>query len=357
MSVSRLLALHLESVIGVTALALVAGCSPELDDSACLTVAIDAECPDAADARDQLVGTETCESPVRRVTATGEFIEKRDAYEWDTGLNGGVSTDLIQCCYEARYRELAGQSCMIGRPLMQAGRPVVAASRTGHGWTEQPSPRLEGLSPEALAALAQLWTEIGLYEHASIASFSKVALELMALGAPADLVDRVHSAARDEVRHARLSLALASAYAGSAVEPGPLAVGSMSGTVDLAEFAAATVREGCVGETLAVVIAAEQLAAATDPAVRSVLEAIVRDESVHAELAWATVRWALSVGGSDVRQAVARAFAEAATPELPAIAAVDGAVGHGLVSAQRIERAVALAVQRVVAPAAAELLT
>src|SRR5436190_13763000 len=71
------------------------------------------------------------------------------------------------------------------------------------------------------------------------------------------------------------------------------------------------VREGCIGETVAALEAREALARASDPAVRAVLARIARDEARHAELAWRTVAWALSIGDERVRAAVAAAFRDA----------------------------------------------
>ena len=56
------------------------------------------------------------------------------------------------------------------------------------------------------------------------------------------------------------------AYAGEEVAPGPFPLGGeVHVAASLAELAASTVKEGCVGETVAAVVAAEQLARATDP--------------------------------------------------------------------------------------------
>ena len=51
--------------------------------------------------------------------------------------------------------------------------------------------------------------------------------------------------------------------------------------------------------------ATEQARAATDPALRAILERIARDEAEHAELAWRFVHWALRVGRQPVRVALA----------------------------------------------------
>ena len=55
------------------------------------------------------------------------------------------------------------------------------------------------------AALASHFLSVGLSEHASIASFSRVVLELMQFGAPAELLDRTLVAAQDEIRHAQMA--------------------------------------------------------------------------------------------------------------------------------------------------------
>ena len=137
----------------------------------------------------------------------------------------------------------------------------------------------------------------------------------------------------DEVRHATLSFALASAYAGHPVGPGRLPVGDATLGASLAEIAAATVREGCVNETFASLVAREAADLATEPAVRAALDGIAADEARHAELAWRFVAWALSEGGDDVHAAVARAFDEAcAVPSVVGDASDPTLAAHGQLS-------------------------
>jgi hypothetical protein len=91
--------------------------------------------------------------------------------------------------------------------------------------------------------------------------------------------------------------------------PGRLEIqGALQSATKLAQIAAATVEEGCVGETVAVLLATAQRENATDPAVRRVLERVIRDEQRHAELAWKFVRWALLQGEPGVEAAVRAAF-------------------------------------------------
>ena len=49
------------------------------------------------------------------------------------------------------------------------------------------------------ASKAQAWRLSGLAEHSSVAAFARAALELMAVGAPAELGADAHQAAIDEV--------------------------------------------------------------------------------------------------------------------------------------------------------------
>jgi hypothetical protein len=226
-----------------------------------------------------------------------------------------------QCCYPV---SLSGNCAIAGRPFLVEARAVTAEVRRGGGassWAAAPQlPDVSELSPSDRAALATAWLDDARMEHASVASFARFSMDLLAVGAPADLVAAAHEAALDEIRHARLCFALAGAYAGEALAPAAFPFGGpITPATDLASMAAAAVREGCIGETLAALQAAEQLAHATDPAVRAALTTIAEDEAAHAELAWRAVTWALAQGGEPVRCAVAAAFAE--LPRIVAAAA------------------------------------
>jgi hypothetical protein len=346
---------HLRVLLGasIATIALGAGCREEatsciwLDDP-------EAECPTQDQATEQLKGQETCTTPmtvVRKATSEAERHESSG----DTGWGG------VQCCYEVVGRSKPGTSCAIGRPLMHARRPVVApvlARRSS--WTDADRPAVAGLDPATREALAAQWTAEAQAEHASVAAFARFALELMAHGAPPELLLGVHGAAADEVRHARAAFALATAYAGAPVAPGPLAVPPRA-VPDLATLAAESAREAAVGETLATLVAAERLAAATDPAVRAALTRVVADEARHAALGWAVLRWAVASGGAPVRAAVAEALADLdaavdAMADFQPASPPPDAVAHGVLSRARIHRALRSAAPRVLGPAIADLL-
>jgi hypothetical protein len=263
------------------------------------------------------------------------------------------------CCFVATVSQ-----CDIGRPFVVTGASITArVDGPASDWLDESiAPDVSGLDAAVRAALADRWAEDAALEHASIASFARFAMDLLAMGAPAALVEAAHRAALDEVRHARISFALASAYRGAPVAPSVFPFGGkVTLAPDLAALAAATAIEGCVGETLSAIIASEQLAAATDPAVRRALAAIAEDEARHAELAWRTVAWAVETGGDEVRAAVEAAF-EAATARLPSPPRCDPSLpaaalrAHGRIDGDAIRLACARAWDEVVLPCARALL-
>ena len=146
--------------------------------------------------------------------------------------------------------------------------------------------------------LAEAWLNDALMEHASIASFAKFTLDLLAIGAPAELVHDAQQASIDEVHHARLCFALASRFAGRSLGPGSLPTATQSsqgssGPHQLGDIVRAAFREGCVGETIAALVASEQRDGCTDQQAVDALSIIARDEAQHAALAWRFIAWAL----------------------------------------------------------------
>jgi photosystem II stability/assembly factor-like uncharacterized protein len=240
-----------------------------------------------------------------------------------------------------------------GRPFVVDDEARTAAACERDDWCD--AVQVAALPAATRARLAAAWTRDGLYEHASVASFARFVLQLLAASAPPELVLAGQAALADEVRHARACFGLASAYAGAPVGPGPLAIdGALAGPADLAALAGATAVEGCVNETIAALVATTAAGLATDPAVRSRLATIAADERRHAALAWRTVAWALARGGAEVRAAVARAFAR--EPEVDADAGEDGLADHGRLSRRARVAVTRVAWRDIVAPHAAALL-
>lgn len=204
-------------------------------------------------------------------------------YFWGDPIEVG---DL--CCYNT------GLQCPGGRPFRIDGELRVAQVTARGDWLDAAGVACtDAVGSTTRAALSRAWLEDAKMEHASVAAFARLTLDLMALGAPAELIVASQTASLDEVRHARACFARASELAG--VELGPDAL-DLTGLVVGSSFEAlvrSTFEEGCVGETLAALHAAEQRRVAGDQSVRATLDTIEREESDHAALAFRILRWVL----------------------------------------------------------------
>jgi hypothetical protein len=148
-------------------------------------------------------------------------------------------------------------------------------------------------------------------EFASVASFGELALRLLAVGAPAELVAGCHSAALDEIRHASLCRSLGGTPdAGFGAIPHLLGrrLGGLrrSRRVQLRRLAVESFLDGWLNEGAA----AAQLRQRADQAATSEEEATLRsmaeDEQGHAELARAVVTWCFEQDPVGVGRALAR---------------------------------------------------
>jgi hypothetical protein len=208
--------------------------------------------------------------------------------------------------------------CIIGRPFLVEGNERLAPPLARADWYTDADAggtcRAE-LDATLRAELARSWTRQALMEHASVAAFARFTLQLLSLGAPASLVQRAGNAMQDEMRHARACFELARGYSSSDVGPGPLLMDGALAESDLGSIVVNTVLEGCIGETVAALEAAEALAHCEDDQARAVLERITAEESQHAELAWAFVEWALASGPRELEAQVRGTFAAAVAAE------------------------------------------
>lgn len=217
-----------------------------------------------------------------------EAMDAGRPYVWGTDA---------QCCF-AGFQPIPpppdpNQRHPRGRAARVDGQMVVAAVREGATWdARELTPRVAGLDAATRTALRDAWQVAAQMEHASIAAFSALSLRLLALGAPADLIARCHTAALDEIRHAQIAFALASAYADAPLEPARFTeVAGLATTSTLAELALETFLDGCIEETAAAVDASLAAVTANDPVVAEANRSIAADETRHAELAWAIIAW------------------------------------------------------------------
>jgi hypothetical protein len=241
------------------------------------------------------------------------------------GVLAGLLT-LVTVSVVVLFVTLPRNNGVGGRALRVARRVVAARTIDAAGWDgEAPALAPADLAPELRAALARLWTDNARAEHASVPAFSRLALSLVALGAPARLVEAAHRAALEEIEHARLSFSLAAAYAGAPVGPGPLPELRQAPAVTattLEELAVESLIDGCLLEGAAAEVVRRGRDGARDPGARAALAVIAPDEASHAALAWEVVRWCCARGGEPIRRRVTAALDEASVsiraPKIPA---------------------------------------
>lgn len=290
------------------------------------------------------------------------FAHPHDAH---ARLEGSAGTSTILCAvfsvlgaalaYIATFPEQYAH----GRRLRGAGRlllPALGPNRESEGESatvdgELPEAWVAEVPPDVRAGLASEWRENARKEHAAIASFGQTLLKLMALGADASLLAALHRDALDEVRHARLCFAVATALDGKHVRVvrfagargGRLLPGRRLGLVQVAVEALV---DGALNEAVAARILG-RLAARGGPLAK-VLRDLAADEARHAAHSWDIVRWCAREGGPQVIAALrgaARALPRRMRGDLPPAARSGaweqwGVQGEAL-EAEEVQRAIA----------------
>jgi len=199
-----------------------------------------------------------------------------------------------------------------GRQLRRRGRVLLPEVCAGSAWANS------GLVvPDAHRAppgLAEQWRENGRTEHASVASFARLTLDLMALGAPPALVTAANQDALDEIQHAEACFALAYALDGELASPGPFPEAQRAHTLPrgrsfaLATLAVTSLVDGALHEGVSARIIAKLARRCESPSIAAVLRGIAADEGRHAAHGWDVVEWCLNEGGVLVAQALAGAL-------------------------------------------------
>jgi hypothetical protein len=191
-------------------------------------------------------------------------------------------------------------------------------------------------------------------EHASVASFARFALQLLSLGAPAELLEGAQRAGLEEIEHARVAYSAASVLGGSAVGPDSLTEALAPMASSPADIVRALVEEACVGETLGAAEAALAAAAAAAP-LRGDLERIAEDEQRHAELGWRALAWMLR-RDPGLTSVARKAFSDAARLERFPAPNRHGMTELGIPSGAQVEGSRAATLREVVWPCARALL-
>jgi hypothetical protein len=226
---------------------------------------------------------------------------------------GGLTCTIDTYQEGPQHRYCSPDTWVCGRPFLIAGHAQRAEVTTRADWYPTAVDADRGrtapeLDAELRALVAQGWLEQALMEHASVAAFARFSLQLLSLGAPAELVSDASQALADEIVHARDCFALARRHSARDVGPTALPLTGALEELDLTAIVLGTIAEGCIGETVAALEAAEAQAHCEDEAARVVLARISADETRHAQLAWRFVAWALEHGPARLRQDVRAAF-------------------------------------------------
>jgi len=224
-----------------------------------------------------------------------------------------------------------------GRQLRRRGKVLLPPVEPGAGWARL---QLAAFAPAQLRTpLAAWWRETGRSEHASVAAFSRLTLELLALGAPAELVEAANRDASDEIRHADQCFSIAQALDGRSERPGPFPRARDAGRLPsprplaLAGLAVSSLVDGALNEGLSARVLARLADRCQEPAIREALRLLAADEGRHAADAWKVIEWCLAEGRAPVAHALRSALC--ALPEhlesgLPAKARSGAWEGYGV---------------------------
>lgn len=259
-----------------------------------------------------------------------------------------------QCCY---WFSAVDEFLCPGRPFVVAGHDRLAAlTRRGDWSVETP---LSAASPSShRAQIAAVWAEQALFEHASIASFSRFVLQLLGCGAPAHLVAAAGVALGEEIEHARLFFGFSSRYAGRAIGPDLLDTqDAMAESADFDGVVLSAVREGCIAETISAWHVNVAARSARDPQMARVLARVAEQELEHAALAWRFLAWALPRASDALVLRVREALKSPERcaprgPVLPTALPAETWLAHGILPPAVHAASTAQALRELVAPLA-----
>jgi hypothetical protein len=147
---------------------------------------------------------------------------------------------------------------------------------------------LERVSEEDLASARNNWTLRMASEHASARVFGALLAQMMRAGLPASEIHRVAQMAQQELDHGVLCARVLRALGAHAIAELPeLEEVPDHGEVSPLEAVLRNVISiGCCSETVAVALVATEREQAGPPALREVLDRILRDEVRHARFGW-----------------------------------------------------------------------
>jgi len=174
-------------------------------------------------------------------------------------------------------------------------------------WEESHAPKLDA---DVRAELARIWGERIPTEYRSITGFSTFSFDLIAAGAPVDLVAVCHRVCIDELRHTELAVRMVETYGGKRPEL-PRDISNLPADSKLTAVAQAcrsAILLSCLGETFACTELAMLRDRAEDPVVHGVLTVFLSDEIVHARIGWAYIAHAFKSADPTTKRQVGEAI-------------------------------------------------
>jgi len=320
----------------------------------CMEIDEGAECPSVESINESMPYEPYC-GTIQYTTVTAFKSHSESAYVSSPEMDINDDSEGDTCCYTANYitvREYP--DCVHGRPYMQEEGPVVAHLKRQKGSWRRNEQSIIFHNTSARRQAGTFYLESAQYEHASVASFNRFVLELMKFGAPAHLIQQAQLAAMDEIRHAQSAFAIANELLNDQFQPDKMDL-TMKLADNLYDFAAAVLEEAAINETLAVLLAAEQLRIVTCPMIKEYLQEVVREESQHSELAFMTLRWCIEKGGEEIRSLIEErlhAPIQISTENYPTMAIPE----LGLPAQHHLERVIQNGIQKVIIPSLQSLL-
>jgi hypothetical protein len=206
--------------------------------------------------------------------------------------SGGLDESLVAV-------DAAGTVSVMRKARVEDGDPGCIAGRRPEGFV--------AVAATGQSSVGALFAEIAELEAASVYAFARLAEELDVHDAPRALVEEALASIDDEVRHAKMTAAIARRYG---VDVAPTVVDAR-GVRDLLSIAIENATEGCVRETFGAAVATYQAARAEDPAIAGAMRLIAEDETRHAALAWDVAAWLDAMLSEEQRTKVAAARAQA----------------------------------------------
>ena len=195
-----------------------------------------------------------------------------------------------------------------GRQIRRRGKILLPKVVKGSAWA--PDFQTAIARPDDSAAIAKAWRENGRTEHASVAAFAQLTLDLLGLGAPPALVVAAQQDALDEIAHTEICFSLARALDGEEGSPGPFPEAHHRPTHfksrpwELARLAVSSLVDGALHEGLSAAVVAKMAKRCAVPEIRAALARIAADEGRHAAHGWEVVQWCLAEGGVSVGHAL-----------------------------------------------------